>query len=68
MKRLAPEQNRSLVISLNCNFVVLIGLIALHFLLPLSNTERWFLVLSAATLLGLNWCLLAYAAKGGGEK
>jgi hypothetical protein len=57
-------KNSRYLLILKLNLVLLTGLIFLAFLLPLSSSERWILVLTEAVLIGLTWALISYAKKG----
>ena len=48
---------------LRLNLALLVGLAALSLVLPLSETERWFVAVSAAVLAGIDWALMGRAAR-----
>lgn len=51
----------TLILRVNLAFVAL--LMVLAFLLPLSSSAKWTLLLLEAFVGGLNWALLAYVRK-----
>lgn len=58
MKRFFSRDSNYLPLILKLNLVFLIGLILVSFFLPLSDDERWFLVLAMAVLTGFTLALL----------
>ncbi len=62
MKWMSTSKN-ALTCVLAANMVPLMCLIVLAFVLPLSTTQRWTLVLAEAFLFGLNAALLSHARK-----
>lgn len=58
MKRFFSRDSNYLPLILMLNLIFLIGLILVSFFLPLSDDERWFLVLAMAVLTGFTLALL----------
>jgi hypothetical protein len=58
MKRFFSRDSNYLPLILKLNLIFLIGLILVSFFLPLSDDERWFLVLAMAVLTGFTLALL----------
>lgn len=60
MKQLFTKDSKYLPLILKLTMVIMILLIVLAFILPLSDSEQWFLVLTEALLFGTVWALLAH--------
>ena len=55
--------NGYLTLVLKLNFAFLASLMVLALFLPLSNSERWTLLLIEAFLVGVNWAFLTHVNK-----
>lgn len=60
MKQIFSKDSKHLPLILKLTMAMLILLIVMAFILPLSDSEQWFLVLTEALLFGTVWTLLAH--------
>lgn len=64
LETLFSRGGRHLPLVLGAQLAFLAALILLAFFLPLSETERWAVVLCAGTLAGLTWALVDHGRRG----
>ncbi len=60
-RRLFLQESSALKRMLRANLVFLVGLAAISFFLPLSEPERWLVLLAATVLGAINWALIERA-------
>jgi hypothetical protein len=58
LERLFSRESPFLPLILKAQLVFLAGLAAMAFVLPLSGTQRWIVVVAAGVLAGFTWAVL----------
>ena len=64
IKRLFSRESTYLPIILKVQLAFLVGLAIGAFVLPLSGSERWAVLVAAAVLAGLTWAVLDHVRQG----
>jgi hypothetical protein len=60
VKRLLSKESKYFSVLIKVNLGLLIGLLGLVLVLPLPGLGRWVLLLTMATLAGINWALITH--------